>query len=507
MLLGADITIHTDHRNLTFHNFNTQRVIRWRLYVEECSPKIVYVPGPENVIADALSRLPIDDDDNEDVDDPVESNTEGKNTDMNSSFVTDHSFSLFESDRLFHSFLNLPSPPTQENPLDLTWIKHLQEDDEALGHLQQGLPNSYIIKDFGDDNDDLSLVCYARNEDPEDWKICLPENAVLPTIRWFHQVLNHPGQQRLFAAISARYYHPQLRSHVNHFVCDSCQLYKIDGPGYGHLAPRETWVAPWTEVAVDLIGPWVITIGNETYTFKALTCIDTTMNLTELIRIDEATSSHVRDKFDQAWLSRYPLPSRCVHDNGPEFTGQEFEARLHHLNIKNVTTTSYNPQANAICERMHQSVGNVLRTLLYANPPTNLNEARDLIDSALATASHAMRANIHLGLRDSPGALAFGRDMFLPVPLIADWIAIREHRERLIDHNLMRQNKKRRAFDYVQGQQVLKYIHKPTKLGRRVEGPYTIQQVHTNGTLTIELRPSVHQRINIRRVKPYRVPS
>lgn len=196
------------------------------------------------------------------------------------------------------------------------------------------------------------------------------------------------------------------------------------------------------------------------------------MNLTELIRIDEATSSHVRDKFDQAWLSRYPLPSRCVHDNGSKFIGEHFQARLHHLHIKDVNTTSYNPQANSICERMHQTVGNVLRTLLYANPPTNFNEARDLIDSALATASHAMRTNIHLGLRDSPGALAFGRDMFLPVPLVADWMAIKEHREQLVNHNLMRQNKKRHAFD---GQQVLKRIYKPTKLGRRVEGPYIVQ--------------------------------
>jgi hypothetical protein len=52
------ITIYTDHKNLTFSNFTTDRVTRWRLIVEEYGPKIVYLPGKRNIIADALLRLP-----------------------------------------------------------------------------------------------------------------------------------------------------------------------------------------------------------------------------------------------------------------------------------------------------------------------------------------------------------------------------------------------------------------------------------------------------------------
>jgi hypothetical protein len=147
---------------------------------------------------------------------------------------------------------------------------------------------------------------------------------------------------------------------------------------------------------------------------------------------------------------------------------------------------------------MHQTVGNVLRTLLHGEPPPN---AKDYVDEALSIAMHAMRVGIHSTMGSSPGNLVFNEDMFLNITLIADWHAITLKREHLINENLMKENQKRRRYDY---QKILKKTWKPRKLGIRTTGPYTILQTHVNGTVTIELRPGISERLNIRRIIPYK---
>ena len=57
-LFGAEIHIHTDHKNLTHQNLNAQCIIRWHLCIEEFAPKFHCVKGSENIIADCLSQTP-----------------------------------------------------------------------------------------------------------------------------------------------------------------------------------------------------------------------------------------------------------------------------------------------------------------------------------------------------------------------------------------------------------------------------------------------------------------
>jgi hypothetical protein len=62
MLWGQNVTVYTDHANLMRDalGLTSDRVYRWRLLLEDYGPKIVYIIGIHNTIADAVLRLEYD---------------------------------------------------------------------------------------------------------------------------------------------------------------------------------------------------------------------------------------------------------------------------------------------------------------------------------------------------------------------------------------------------------------------------------------------------------------
>jgi hypothetical protein len=259
---------------------------------------------------------------------------------------------------------------------------------------------------------------------------------VVDTVKWFHQEMGHSGEKRLQETLNQRYYHPRLRYHIDKLKCKDCQKHQLAGRGYGLLPTREVRIAPWEEVTINLIGPWKVKVNGRQVEFNALTCIDMASNLVKLIRTDNKTAKHIRDKITQSWLCRYPRPVQCLHDKGGKFIGWNFQWLLEIFSIKDVCSTSKNLQSNAICERMHQAVNNVLRTLVNTIPPHNMTQARDIIDDALATTMHAMQTTVATTLGSTLGGLACAQDMFLNVLLIVDWHATAGTCEHHVNENL-----------------------------------------------------------------------
>jgi hypothetical protein len=130
----------------------------------------------------------------------------------------------------------------------------------------------------------------------------------------------------------------------------------------------------------------------------------------------------------------------------------------------------------------------------------NTADPSDVADF-LNDAAWVVRSTYHTVLKASPGAAIFGRDMLFDVPFLADWNKVRDYRQRQTDRNTARENKTRVEWDYAVGDKVLvreEGILRKSESKYEKE-PWTVSQVHTNGTIRIQCGTK-SERLNIRRV-------
>jgi hypothetical protein len=127
------------------------------------------------------------------------------------------------------------------------------------------------------------------------------------------------------------------------------------------------------------------------------------------------------------------------------------------LKLKPITTR--NPQANAIIERVHQTIGNIIRTF---NVPAM--DSNDPWTGILAATMFAARATYHTTLQALPMQLVFGRDAILNhVTHMTDWEHIRQRKQAQINENNRRENLSRRAHNYSLGDKKLVKARKNSK--------------------------------------------
>jgi hypothetical protein len=107
-------------------------------------------------------------------------------------------------------------------------------------------------------------------------------------------------------------------------------------------------------------------------------------------------------------------------------------------------TSVKNPQANAILERIHAVLGNMLHTSKLDMAKTV--KASD-IDVILSDAAWAVCSTYHTVLKASLGAAIFGQDMLFDILFIADRQKIGEHRQQLTDLNNAQENQGRIGYD------------------------------------------------------------
>ncbi|MCP4744856.1 MAG: transposase family protein, partial [Desulfobacteraceae bacterium] len=225
-----------------------------------------------------------------------------------------------------------------------------------------------------------------------------------------------------------------VRRHMK--ACAICQKGKQRKRKYGKLPVKLVEVVPWRGVSVDLIGPYTLKAKDGTVLdFMCLTMIDPATGWFEMIELPLASvtytkkdkeiteiiidksSAEVSRLFNKQWLSRYPRSKYVIFDNGSEFK-LHFQDLCKSYGLEQKPTTVRNPQANAILERIHAVIGDMLRTSELDMAKT-IND--EMVDNFIVNAAWAVRSTHHSVLKSSPGAAIFGRDVLFGLPYLADW--------------------------------------------------------------------------------------
>ena len=179
------------------------------------------------------------------------------------------------------------------------------------------------------------------------------------------------------ATVKENFYWPGMDATIDAVVraCAVCQKCKITAvKKYGKIPlPTHRNYAPWEEIHVDLIGPWDVRYNSTSVPGKttiekiqALTIIDKATGWPEFVAICNKTSYHIAILFNSTWLCHYPRLARVIYDNGTEFTGQDFQELLDSYGIKAVSTTVRNPKSKGVIERVHLTMGDMLRTMTFS---------------------------------------------------------------------------------------------------------------------------------------------
>jgi hypothetical protein len=146
-----------------------------------------------------------------------------------------------------------------------------------------------------------------------------------------------------------------------------------------------------------------------------------------------------------------------------------------------------NPQSNAaILERIHQTLGTMVRTFEVENQPIDEKDPWSRILRAIAW---AVRSTYHTMLQSTPGQLVMGGDMIWDIAHMADWQYIKQRKQMLINRNNRKENNKRINDDYALVESIMKIKARTPKMEQPREGPYDIIRVHANGTVTIQKGP------------------
>ena len=163
-------------------------------------------------------------------------------------------------------------------------------------------------------------------------------------------------------------------------------------------------------------------------------------------------------------ITQLGVPRKLLTDRGANFISALLKETCRLLKIQKLQTSSCNPQANGICERMHKLLIDMISHFVR-------KDARNW-DEYVPHAVMAYRAMPHYSTGYSPYYLVFGREMRLPIE--DDWrpiVSSRVIKENEYEEHVKQLAERLRKANKVAGQQskmshdiAKRYYDRQTKL-------------------------------------------
>ena len=192
-------------------------------------------------------------------------------------------------------------------------------------------------------------------------KIRVPEETAEAVITEVHRQ-GHLGKHKTWKAFNRKYYTPQGKQRCRKIVrtCPECQLgkdYKARHVPKGHINSS----GPWETVSIDIVGPLPVDGNSNRY---IVTIMDVYSRYLIATPVRNHKASTVSRCLYESVVAYFGAPRSLLSDRGTEITSIIWESLTQMLGAKIKLTSPYYPQGNAVIERSHRTLSNMLRAML-----------------------------------------------------------------------------------------------------------------------------------------------
>ena len=278
------------------------------------------------------------------------------------------------------------------------WTAALEEYDFTVKHVD-GLSRLPVDPPPPDD----AVLQVRLLEDEEEARRHAPEL----------QAATHLGGQALWKFFRDRYSHKAGR-----YICletaqsyPQCQL----GSDYGHRQKTTSTIqsqGPWDTLSIDIVGPLPPDHRQE----FLIAFVDCYSKYTILVPSSNHTANTISEALMRPVVPYFVTPRRLLSKSSREFISDIWTKLLGSLGIQQVLTSPYHPEGNAINERSHRTLNNMLRARLLEGPSSKAGV--DKVPGIMLT----LNAMPHEPHGFSASMIATGREPTLPPDLHLDTI-------------------------------------------------------------------------------------